>query len=383
MKRDLLNYVKLLFLFKLLIIFSTNYSFAENLKDAEQEDHISHDSDDLKLGERLFFGLIKTGDNTVNCASCHNTAVVDTFNWNPSALELAFSTQQMDSVTFANTLLNPVTKRISEVHENIHLNAEQVLLIRHYIDTYRTNGLEESKILATNLAFLIFLVVLFLAAFIDLSITKIIKFKLAHGLVMLIALTFILKITVHSAIGLGRTKDYAPLQPIKFSHKVHATDNKIDCIYCHHTAETAKSAGIPSTNVCLNCHELVREGTNSGRFEIKKILTNVENGTAPKWFRIHKLPDHVYFNHSQHVEVAKLECAECHGPIKDNHLASQYAELSMGWCLDCHRTKKVDFLGNDYYSETFEEYHEKFKNNQIDSLTVAELGGENCMKCHY
>ncbi len=197
------------------------------------------------------------------------------------------------------------------------------------------------------------------------------------------ALTFMLKIIVHDAIGLGRTKNYAPLQPIKFSHKVHATDNKIDCIYCHHSVETAKSAGIPSTNICMNCHELVREGTNSGRFEINKILANVENKKSTEWIRIHKLPDHVFFSHAQHAGAGKLECAECHGLVENEHLAKQFSELSMGWCLDCHRSKKVDFMGNDYYKETFKEYHDQFKNNTIDSLTVAELGGENCMKCHY
>lgn len=383
MKRDLLYYFKLLFLFNLLIIFSATIIHANNPKENSTKAYDLHNADDIKLGERLFYGLIKTGNNTINCASCHNTSVVDTFNWNPSILEIALSTQYKDSASFSNTLLNPVTKRISEVHENIQLNAEQISLIRHYINTYKEIGLKEPKILVTKLAFFIFLILVFLAAFIDLSITKIIKFKPVHGLVMFITIVFILKIIVHDAIGLGRSQNYAPLQPIKFSHKVHATDNKIDCIYCHHTAETAKSAGIPSTNICLNCHELVREGTNSGRFEIQKILTNVENGTATKWIRIHKLPDHVYFNHSQHVGVGKLECKECHGLVKDKDLASQYADLSMGWCLDCHRTKKVNFLGNDYYKKTFEEYHELLKNNAIDSLTVAELGGENCMKCHY
>jgi len=380
MKRKLFNYFKLLLILCFLTISSTEKVFSEEIN---TESHDKHNSNDLKMGERLYFGLILTDDNTINCASCHNTAAIDTFNWNPSVLQIALSTQYMDSAAFANTLLNPVTKRISEAHENIQLNAEQIVLIRQYINTYKTTGLKEPKMLVSKLAFFIFLIVVFIAAFIDLSFTKILKHKAIHGIVIFLALAFILKIIVHDAIGLGRSEGYAPLQPIKFSHQVHATDNKIDCIYCHHTAEKAKSAGIPSTDVCLNCHELVREGTNSGRFEIKKILANVENKTPPEWIRIHKLPDHVFFSHAQHAGAGNLDCMECHGLIKEEHLASQYADLSMGWCLDCHRTKKVDFPENEYYEKTFEEYHEQFKNGNLDSLTVSQVGGENCMKCHY
>ncbi|MBI9054143.1 MAG: hypothetical protein JEY96_10030 [Bacteroidales bacterium] len=381
MKRSLKTISKLILILSIFAIILPIKNFASD--DINIENHDKHNSSDLKMGERLFFGLILTGDNTINCASCHNTAVVDTFNWNPSVLELAFSTQYMDSAAFANALLNPVTNRISVAHENVKLNAEQIVLIRNYIETYKTKGLDKPKILVTKLVIFIFLVVLFLTAFIDLTFTKKIKFKAIHGIVIFLALAFILKMIVHSAIGLGRSEGYAPLQPIKFSHQVHATDNKIDCIYCHHTAENAKSAGIPSTNVCLNCHELVREGTNSGRFEIKKILANTENKTAPEWIRIHKLPDHVFFSHAQHAGVGKLDCKECHGLIEEEHLASQYADLSMGWCLDCHRTRKVNFPGNEYYEKTFEEYHNQFKNKTLDSLTVAQVGGENCMKCHY
>ena len=186
--------------------------------------------------------------------------------------------------------------------------------------------LKKHKILADRLAIFLLLVVVFIIAFIDLAFTKKIKFKPIHGLVMLIALAFILKITYEDTVALGRSQDYAPLQPIKFSHKVHATDNKIDCIYCHHTVESAKSAGIPSTNVCMNCHELVREGTYSGRYEIQKILTHMEKGEAVPWVRIHKLPDHVFFSHAQHAGVGKLDCSECHGRCEHRISAEEMDE---------------------------------------------------------
>jgi len=384
MKRNTKNFFKVILLLSI-FIHTTEQLHANDNSNEDKE--LSHEeainSDELKKGELLFFGLIRTSDNTVNCASCHNTAVIDTFNWNPSALELAYSIQNMDSATYSNALLNPVTKRLSEVHENIQLTPEQVVLTRKYINTFKKTGLEEHKILIAELALFIFLIVLFIAAVIDLSVTKIIKYKALHGMVMLIAFVFILKIIVDAAIGLGRTEGYAPFQPIKFSHKVHVTDNKIDCIYCHHTVEDAKSAGIPSTNVCMNCHELVREGTHSGRFEIQKIISNMEKGQETQWIRIHKLPNHVFFSHAQHAGVGKLDCSECHGKVEEMHLLEQVEDLSMGWCLDCHRTQNVHFIDNKYYEKTFEEYHTKMKNNEIDSLTVAHLGGENCMKCHY
>ena len=379
MERFILSYFNLLILPCLLSISFPLTVFAEDYTVKEKHELIS--SDNLKKGERLFYGLIKTEDNTINCSSCHNTAIIDTFNWSPSALEIA--KLDMDSSSFANSLLNPVTKKISEAHKNIRLSAEQTELIRYYLKNIKSEGLIKSKILVTKLAFFIFFILLIIAALIDLSFTKFIKFKPLHGLIILISLIFIFKIIIQDAIGLGRTKNYAPHQSIKFSHQVHATDNKIDCFYCHHTAETAKSAGIPSTNVCLNCHELIREGTNSGRFEIKKILTNAENGRSNEWIRVHKLPDHVFFSHAQHAGVGKLECKDCHGFVKEEHLLKQYSELSMGWCLDCHRTTNVNFLSSKYYEKTFKEYHEQFKINAIDSLTIAQLGGENCMKCHY
>ncbi|PLX12222.1 MAG: hypothetical protein C0597_13765 [Marinilabiliales bacterium] len=383
MKRDILKFLKTATVFT--IIFTCSFYISANNGDEDKEHHTQGkiSPDDLKVGERLFHGLIITGDNTSNCASCHNTAVIDTFNWNPSALDLALSTENMDSASFANTLLNPVTKRISEVHENVKLDAQQIVQIRYYLDTIKTSGLKEHKRLVSRLAFFIILIIILLAAVTDLAFTKKIKFKPLHGTIILLALVFIFKIIYEDAVALGRSQDYAPLQPIKFSHKVHATDNKIDCIYCHHTVETAKSAGIPSTNVCMNCHELVREGTYSGRFEIQKILTHMEKEEAVRWIRIHKLPDHVFFSHAQHAGVGKLDCSECHGKVEDMHLLKQVEDLSMGWCLDCHRSKKVNFIGNEYYEKTFEDFHEKIKNNEIDSLTVAELGGENCMKCHY
>jgi hypothetical protein len=132
----------------------------------------------------------------------------------------------------------------------------------------------------------------------------------------------------------------------------------------------------------MNCHVLIVEGTKSGKFEISKIAAAQESMTPIEWIKVHNLPDHVFFSHAQHVGAGKLDCAECHGLVEEMDIVRQDNTLSMGWCLDCHRTQKVDFENNAYYT-VFEEYHRKIVEGEIDSVLVEDIGGSNCMKCHY
>ena len=216
--------------------------------------------------------------------------------------------------------------------------------------------------------------------------------------------------TIQGAVGLGRMKNYEPEQPIYYSHKVHAGINQISCLYCHGGAQDSKSANIPSVNICMNCHmaineyskgpKLIREdGTEvDGTAEIQKIYAAAgwdpktkkysKPGKPIEWIRIHNLPDHVYFNHSQHVKAGKQQCQTCHGEITKMDEVYQFAELSMGWCINCHRETKVDFYnpekgtGNKFYS-IYAKFHEDIKNNKLDSVTVEKIGGTECQKCHY
>lgn len=199
---------------------------------------------------------------------------------------------------------------------------------------------------------------------------------------MLVAGLFIIKITAHEAIALGRSENYEPDQPIKFSHAVHVKQNKIDCLYCHASAEYSKAAGIPSANVCLNCHTLVREGTRTGRFEIDKIHEAIEKQQPIEWVRIHNLPDYTYFNHSQHVTAGKIECQTCHGPVEEMDRVKQVSDLSMGWCINCHRDTEVQFLDNAFYDK-YEQLHKDLKEGKIDRVTAEKIGATDCMKCHY
>lgn len=132
----------------------------------------------------------------------------------------------------------------------------------------------------------------------------------------------------------------------------------------------------------MNCHNVVRSGKITGTVEIAKVLESWETGKPIEWIRIHNLPDHVYFNHAQHVQVGKLDCAECHGQVEKMDEVMQVHDLSMGWCLECHRKTEVQFTSNSFYA-TYEKLHEQLKNGQIKKVTADMVGGDNCMKCHY
>ncbi len=189
---------------------------------------------------------------------------------------------------------------------------------------------------------------------------------------------------------IGIRQNYKPKQPIEFSHKIHAGEQGIDCNYCHSSARKSKHAGIPSANVCMNCHANIIEGTHTGTKEIAKIYEavgyDVDTRTYKQdyeekpiqWVRVHDLPDLSYFNHSQHVVAGKIECQECHGPVEEMDVVYQQEKLTMGWCINCHRDTKID-LNNPYYHD----YNDWVEKHKKADLTVENIGGLECGKCHY
>lgn len=154
----------------------------------------------------------------------------------------------------------------------------------------------------------------------------------------------------------GFREGYAPVQPVKFSHKIHAGTNKIDCMYCHFASDKGRHAGIPPTNLCMNCHTKVK--TDSP--EIKKVKEAVVTKKNIEWVRVHNLPDFAYFNHSQHVNVAKVSCQTCHGEVQTMEVLKQEKPMNMGWCIECHRDNKIA-PPNDHKSQA----------------------GGDCARCHY
>ncbi len=219
---------------------------------------------------------------------------------------------------------------------------------------------------------------------------------------------FVLLMGAYVAFGtlfkVGVNEGYMPLQPIAFSHKIHSGENKIECQYCHSSAKHSKHSGIPSVNVCMNCHKNIAEvaegtevewnGVTYGKAELDKEIAKVYEAagwdpdaleytgdTKPiKWIRIHNLPDFVYFNHSQHRVVGGIKCQKCHGPVEEYDEMRQFSPLTMGWCINCHRETNVDLKGNEYYKKIHEELAKKYN---VEKVTIAQLGGLECGKCHY
>lgn len=205
--------------------------------------------------------------------------------------------------------------------------------------------------------------------------------------------------------NIGVTTGYQPDQPIAFSHKVHAGDNGINCVYCHSGAEKSKTAGIPTANVCMNCHKGIKESDlqlENGAVatdEIGKIYKALDYnpstqvyGNNPKpieWVRVHNLQDFVYFNHSQHVKVGQIACQTCHGEVQEMTSAKQYSKLTMGWCIDCHLATPVQVKGNHYYDNIVNYYNmpDTVPGHQHlmkpDTIKVVNIGGTECARCHY
>ena len=229
--------------------------------------------------------------------------------------------------------------------------------------------------------FIIF-VILLIVAIIDLGITKIIKAKFIHIVIILVSLFVVGELTYVEAKALGRQQGYSPDQPVWFSHKVHAGQNKIDCLYCHSSANDSKSAGIPGTAVCMNCHNVVKSGKITGEKEIAKVIESWNTGKPVEWVRVHNLPDHVFFSHAQHVNAGKRQCQECHGAVEEMDRIEQVNSLGMGWCIHCHRNTEVQFEGNGFYKE-YVKYHEEIKAGTRSKVTVDDIGGNNCQTCHY
>ena len=119
--------------------------------------------------------------------------------------------------------------------------------------------------------------------------------------------------------------------------------------------------------------------------DLKTSLTNETKSKIQgpiEWTRIHNLPDHVYFNHAQHVAVGKVACQTCHGGVEKMEVMQQHSPLSMGWCINCHRQTEVKFTENAYYT-SYQRYHDELKSGKRDGVKVEEIGGLECQKCHY
>jgi cytochrome c553 len=378
-KQILLTILFLTFLMCIPVIVFGSVSNTKEEKNTETKKELPGD---VKRGQKIFFGLAGIGEDAPVCANCHNTTEIDSLNWYPSSFEIGSKFKKKGLMAFKKAVLSPSTPTMKKVHAKLILTDQDVTDVKSYLDQVAVDGLTPKKPVIKNALLMILLTIIIIIALVDAFFTWKVKFKIIHLVVILLAVAGQVKLVSHAAIALGRSKDYSPDQPIKFSHKVHANQNQIDCLYCHPSAEYGKNAGIPSVNVCMNCHILVAEGKISGKYEIDKVKAAYASKKPIEWIRVHNLPDHVYFNHSQHIGAGKLDCTECHGDVKEMHLIKQVEDLSMGWCIDCHRSKEVHFTDNKYYGD-YKQLHEDLKSGKIEKVTVEDIGGTDCMKCHY
>lgn len=220
-----------------------------------------------------------------------------------------------------------------------------------------------------------------------LDIPKIVKSTPFIGIATVIFMMVVVKSVIDGLYSVGIQQGYQPHQPIAFSHKLHAGQYEIACQYCHTGVMKAKSANIPSPNICMNCHRQILPESP----EIQKIYAAIDfnpdtqtygdNQTPIEWVRVHNLPDLAYFNHSQHVKVAGLECETCHGNIKEMEVVYQHARLTMGWCINCHRETQVNAGGNAYYDKLLQIHASE--NGEGAPMYVSDIGGLECSKCHY
>lgn len=238
------------------------------------------------------------------------------------------------------------------------------------------------------------------------------------GVLTLISVITLIVTLMLSMLSIDVKEGYQPSQPIDFPHSVHAGINGIDCKYCHNSVTESKTAGLPSVNVCMNCHKQVTGTTPEQQEKIKKIYEaagwdgSVFTGKTKEivWNKVHVLPDHVYFNHSQHVVAGGVDCIQCHGDMKtmketakvqpvselnklEGNIKLTKPTLTMGWCIECHDQKGIsdgplNTKGDGYYAEI----HKRLLNNdpklyqdylKDGKVSVKELGGWECAKCHY
>lgn len=265
------------------------------------------------------------------------------------------------------------------------------------------------------------------------------KYQKVGGVLIAVLAFFALYNVYWGLMGVGVDKGYEPEQPIYFSHKVHAGVQGIDCQYCHSSAKYGKVSGIPSPNVCMNCHKTIKEYKGdyfeedlitSGKFADEEAVKNFYTGEIQKmykaigwnpetnkydgpqkpieWVRIHNMPDFVFFSHAQHVVAGEKAikkaikdgtipnakelnigsgdqvCFACHGRVDEMNEVKMANDFTMGWCIECHRTTEVD-MDNEYNKEYYAELHEKLKKQYGDAtkITVDAIGGLECGKCHY
>ena len=381
-----------------------------------------------------------------NCAACHTIGGGKLIG--PDAKEWLNSdrfTSTDDPIgTLVKYVQNPADFGVLQMPAQA-LNSDEIKQVLAYVEDYVPEVKEvvdlvvdetEVEVFSTDIYLILFITILIALILILVSVKNSLKESMSQptetvfesvkyfvtinrnkiiiGFILFVSLMYLL---YHLMMGVGVVEKYQPEQPIAFSHEVHAGLNGVDCNYCHSSAKKSAHSGVPSANVCMNCHAVVKGDDEEAKQEIGKIWKSfgldIETDefvwdsvssydqTPIEWIRVHNLPDHAYFNHVQHVTVGGLECQQCHGNMQEKtvgQVATQeelnkieynikdgiefdHPTLTMGWCIDCHRQKEVDLVNNEYYTDMHEKMKEKHEG--VENFTVDMIGGLECGKCHY
>lgn len=327
-------------------------------------------SDSIKNLQKAGFEIMSTkydfDGKLVDCFTCHYQTEPDTFCWKPSLCEIGMACNLYSEDKLKEQLLDPFSDRLIEDHAFIQLSDSQITAIYAFLTALQPQIQHTSPITkrmcvtwtlwATGLIVVV------------IGIKKL-RLPFAQNIRRLFVFGSILVAVIYpynQFISFGLNKNYAPLQIVKFSHKIHASDNKIACFYCHSAAYHGSTGGIPSTETCLNCHGVITEGHNTGEFYISKIANTRQSKQALPWTKVNALPDYVHFNHKLHVVGANIDCKTCHGNVAAMHRVKQLEPIGMTTCLKCHQ--------NTY---------KYAMNNANDSVLVSKAGGHDCMNCHY
>ncbi|MCG8700970.1 MAG: cytochrome c family protein, partial [Bacteroidales bacterium] len=301
-------------------------------------------------GRDIFYGNNTRHEQKAACIDCHTLEVLDTFAWYPSAIDIAHKFKSQSTSDLQQAFNNPTSELGEEVHTGAKLTQAQAGRIKYFLEkelisNSQTNSKKKKN---DSLLLIILFGVLLTLVIADYLVFKQLPYKIVHLVLICVFTILITRLIIKDWRNLDYQIHYQPNQPIKFSHQVHCEQNKIDCRYCHHYGATQAAAGMPSTDVCMNCHLVIREGANSGSFEIEKIYQSAEQNNPLQWFKVYNIPDHVKFYHDIHLKNGDMECVDCHN-ISNSHEVKQDPIVSMQWCMDCHEQSKIDVSNQDFF----------------------------------
>mgnify|MGYP006273519959 CR=1 FL=1 len=203
---------------------------------------------------------------------------------------------------------------------------------------------------------------------------------LVGGLLTVIAVGMILMHTWSPYAIQGHYAGIAVAQPVRFSHELHSDQLNINCMYCHQVAEVSRYGGIPDTHTCMSCHSQIATYSEL----LQPVRDSYATGEELVWLKVHDLAEHVYFNHSVHVNNG-FACETCHGPVNEMPQVWQANNMNMAWCLECHNAPEEFIRPNETRYEFGYEYPEnqdEVGQQLIEEYGVNPEGLANCSTCH-